>query len=113
MDDYRKLVYRCDGVGTIGAAQRELIVLLPPEERRKFNRVFQHYLQTYGPHGFVERMNDRTVESILAEADSIDAPSPIESGGRDGVHYRLFDSSSSDRRMQAGPPRDLLDEDAE
>lgn len=121
MVDYRKLVFRFNGVGTISAAQRELIVKLPQEERRRFNRVYQYYLMTYGPHGFVERMNNRTVESILAEADSIesilaevdsiDAPSPIESGERDGVRYRLFKPSSPDHPTRPGPPRELLDED--
>jgi len=111
MDDYRKLVFRFNGVGTIGAAQRELIVKLPQEERRRFNRVYQHYLMTYEPHGFVERMNNRTVESILAEADSIDAPAPIESGERDGVRYQLFKLSSPEHPARPGPPSDLLDED--
>ena len=111
MDDYRKLVFRFNGVGTIGAAQRELIVKLPQEERRRFNRVYQHYLMTYGPHGFVERMNNRTVESILAEADSIDAPAPIESGERDGVRYQLFKLSPPEHPARPGPPSDLLDED--
>lgn len=109
MDDYRELVFRFDGVGTIGEAQRELIVLLPQEERRRFNRVYQHYLMTYGPQGFVERMNNRTVGSILDEADSIDAPPPIESGRRDGVGYRLFGPSSSERPMPPGRPRGLPD----
>jgi hypothetical protein len=56
--------------------------------------VFCAYVHQYGTKGAFERLNNRSIASILAEHDSMEFPTPSASGEKDGVSWALYEPPS-------------------
>lgn len=81
------------GQGIVGATNA-IVTKLPSELRSQFNNVFSSYLRRYGIEGLFERMNNRTIGSILADFETDNDSPLIEEGEIGNMRYRLFGPSS-------------------
>ena len=62
--------------------------------RRNLLRIADHLYGLHGKQGLFDRFNNRTIESLLQEYESILQIRPIASGELDGMTYELYDSPS-------------------
>lgn len=104
MAEPHKLVISSPSPERIIGAINAVMPQLPPDVRKRFNKIKLSYLQRFGLAGVYERVNNRTVAAILAEFDTSDEAKLIASGEVDGVHYELFEAPGdrSDDRVSDG-----------
>ncbi len=103
MVDLDSLVVACGSQSEIVGATNAVVRQLPSDVRRQFVKIISAYLHRYGLEGVFERMNNRSVATILAEYDGIAEPDPLVSGEADGVRYHLYEAPGADRREDSEP----------
>jgi hypothetical protein len=93
MSDPDTLVISSDTSQGIMRAVSAAIPQLPVDVRRRLNFISMRYWQLYGFEGTYERLNNRTVSTILTEfAASGDDPKPIATGQVGDTRYTLFEA---------------------
>jgi hypothetical protein len=104
MADLNTVIVSCSRWEEIVSAKNAVIPKLPPDVRKRLNKVFSTYLARHGLGGVFERLNNRSVATILAEYDPAADPTPIASGETEGLRWKLFEApDASNRPGQRSP----------
>lgn len=94
MIDPAQHVISCPGPGAVVGVMNALIPQLAPEIRRRLNEIKLSYLMRYNLIGLYERVNNKTIETVLAEYLGEPESDVIASGEKDGLRYELLDLRS-------------------
>src|SRR5262249_50535374 len=94
MEDLTSQVFYCERWEDIVRKYNAVIKTLPTDVRKRFSEAFLAFLQKYEMEEVYERLNNRTIGSILAEYDAMEVSKPIASGEKDGVSWALYDPPS-------------------
>ncbi len=92
MEDYNDLVLTCESLGDFGKARNQLLSQVSRDIRRKVNDISIYYLHYYGSQGRFDRMNNRSIGTIIDEFSSMESMRSVDSGEQDGVCFQLFES---------------------
>ena len=93
----------CEGSQDIVRAMNAVMPKLPRDVRKRLHRLVLKYLHLDDLEGLYQRVNNRTVEEILARIVPGDDPTPIASGEVDGLRYELYDASPVDSGNNEDP----------
>src|SRR5438876_188705 len=96
----------CEGPHDVVSAMNAIIPTLPPDVRSQLNNVKLSYLQRYGVGGLYDRVNRKTVATIIAEFDEGNALQQIASGEIEGVRYELFKAPETEPGQKGRGNRD-------
>lgn len=92
MEDFGRQIISCGKPEELFSAAGEVMKHCPQEVRSKFLRIWGHYLHYFGLNGVFERLNNRSVEAIVADFENAAKPPVIASGEMDGIRYTLYDA---------------------
>lgn len=93
MQNYKDIVLSSEFPQTITRAKNALNPLLPLEVRYRLNEIIIRYLHEFGLQGMFDRLNGKSIGSIMKDAESLVGLKPIDSDGRGGVRYDLYASN--------------------
>jgi hypothetical protein len=102
MEDPTNIVLSGSRIQEFGKAMHAVLPLLPKDTRERFLKAFKAYLFRYGTKGLFERLNNRTIASIIAESDSVELPTPTHSSEKDGVRWALYDPPAERPHAEGG-----------
>ncbi len=91
MIDPTQHVIACAGPEAVVGAMNALMPQLAPEIQKRLNEIKLSYLMRYNLIGLYERVNNKTIETVLAEYLSEPETNVIASGEKDGLRYELLD----------------------
>src|SRR5947209_8098691 len=96
-------VLGCRNPGEMVGVMNAVMPKLSPEIRKKLNKITMRYFQLYGDEGLYDRVNNRTISTIISEYDWASDPKPIASGEIEGMRYELYDApnAESDRAEES------------
>ena len=103
MEDYNDLVLTCASasVDDFAKAKNQLLSQVPRDIRRQVNDIYIHYLHYHGPQGVFDRMNNRSIGTIIHEFSSLQPMKPVVSGERDGVRFQLFEAPENQEAAES------------
>ena len=106
MEDPTSQVFSCERWEDMGRIRNAILATLPPDIRKRFSQAFSAFFHKYEMEEMYERLNNRTIASILAEYDTMEVPKPIASGEKDGVSWALYDPPASKPGAKKPPSGD-------
>ena len=101
MEDVNDLVLTCTSVEDFSKVRNQLLSQVPRDIRRKINDISIYYLHYYGPQGRFDRMNNRSIGTIIHEFSSVQPMKPVVSGEQDGGRFQLFESPENQEAGEA------------
>jgi hypothetical protein len=92
MPEIKNIFISCPNWEDLIAAINSLSPIIHPETRKIFHKIFLEYYHNYGLEGAWERLNNRSVATVLSEYTPSSEEKPIASGEKEGLRYELFES---------------------
>ena len=93
----------CERSQDIVRAMNAVMPKLPRDVGDRLDKLKLRYLQLDDLEGLYQRVNNRTVEEILAHIAPGDDPTAIASGEVDGLRYELYDATPVDSGNDEDP----------
>jgi hypothetical protein len=92
MDELDRVVVSSESPETFFDAAAAVVGAFPADVVQRFLRMWAYYTRVFGLDGAFERLNNRTVSTMLAEFEKVEKPKPIVSGERDGLRFALYEA---------------------
>jgi hypothetical protein len=98
-----KAIVKCDNAARIVGTINALMPQLPPKLRSELNEIKIIYLQYFGVEGLFNRMNNKSIASIILDFSESKIPplNVVTSGEMDGITYTVFDSPDNEQQKDA------------
>ncbi|HUY90901.1 MAG TPA: hypothetical protein VMV10_19350 [Pirellulales bacterium] len=92
MEELNRVIISSESPDKFFDVAAEVVREFPPDVRQRFLRMWGFYTHFLGLDGAFERLNNRTVSTMLAEFEKLEKPKPLVSGERDGLRFALYEA---------------------